>query len=124
MTKRIHKYLFYTLLTIVYGVFFSVESFYNFEGHSDAKKILHSSSLAYHSTGQQGASTSPVPFPSNHGIRLNKRYHQEDFPLCPVIRVEMPVRYVKPRMPGVLPIRALPFVTIDHSLLRGPPIAA
>lgn len=124
MKKRIHKYAFHALLVIVYGVFFSVESFYNFEGHSDAKKILHSSSLAYHSTGFQGASTSSVPFPSLHGVRLNKRYHKEDFPPCPIVRIEAPVRYITPRILGVFVVRALPFITIDHSLLRGPPFAA
>ncbi len=36
MKKRIHKMFFYTLLMGVYGVFFSVESFYNFEGQPDA----------------------------------------------------------------------------------------
>jgi hypothetical protein len=124
MAKRIHKYLFYTLLTIVYGVFFSVESFYNFEGHSDAKKILSHSSFVCHSTGNGGISTSATRFPSTHTVRLNKRYQQENFHPCPIFRVEAPVVYVMPRMLGVSSIQPLPFVTIDHSLLRGPPVAA
>ena len=124
MAKRINKYLFYTLLTIVYGVFFSVESFYNFEGHSDAKKILSQSSFVCHSTGNPGVSTSATRLPSSHTIRLNKRYQQENFHPCAIFRVETPVVYVTPRMPGVYPIQSLPLVTIDHSRLRGPPVAA
>jgi hypothetical protein len=36
--KRIHTLLFYILLCGVYGIFFSVESFYNFEGQPNAKQ--------------------------------------------------------------------------------------
>lgn len=124
MAKRIHKSLFYTLLTIVYGVFFSVESFYNFEGHSDAKKILSHSSLVCHFTGNGSVSTSATHFPSTHTIRLNKRYQQENFPPCPIFRVETPIAYVTPVMLGIYPIQPLPLVTIDRALLRGPPVAA
>jgi len=40
MNRRIHKILFYTLLLGVYAVFFSVESFYNYEGQSQGKNIF------------------------------------------------------------------------------------
>jgi hypothetical protein len=124
MAKRIHKYLFYTLLTIVYGIFFSVESFYNFEGHSDAKKILSQSSFVCHSKGTGTARTSATRFPSSHTIRLNKRYQQENFPPCPIFRVKTSIVYVTPVMLEINPIQPLPLVTIDHSPLRGPPFAA
>lgn len=124
MSKRIHTYLFYTLIVVVYGVFFSVESFYNFEGHSDAKKLLSHASLVRHSDGTRSVSTSSSRFPSTHTIRLNKRYQQENYIPCSVFRIEMPVCYVEPRKPGAYPVCSLPFVTIDHSFLRGPPIAA
>ncbi|HEV9035375.1 MAG TPA: hypothetical protein VGQ51_02090 [Puia sp.] len=124
MPKRIHKYLFYTLIAVVYGVFFSVESFYNFEGHSEAKKLLSHASLVRLTDGNRGVSTSSARFPSSHSIRLNKRYQQENFTPCPIFRVEMPVCYVVPRTPRPYPVCPLPFITIDHSSLRGPPIAA
>ena len=124
MAKRIHKYLFYTLLLIVYGVFFSVESFYNFEGHSDAKKILSQPSIVCHSAGNGVVSTSAARFPSSHTIRLNKRYQQENFAPCPIFRVEAPVVYFTPRILGVYPIHSLPRITIEYSALRGPPVAA
>jgi len=124
MAKRLHKYLFYALLIIVYGVFFSVESFYNFEGHSDAKKLLAQSSVVSHSAGNGGVSTSAARFPSTHKIRLNKRYQQENFLPCVVLRMEIPVTYVTSEMPVVYPEFLLPLVTIDHSPLRGPPFAA
>lgn len=124
MSKRIHKYLFYALIAVVYGVFFSVESFYNFEGHSDAKKILSHASRVRHEARDRGVSTSSAQFPAAHSIRLNKRYQQENFPPCPIFRVEMPVSYVEPRRPVVYSVWPLPFITVDHSSLRGPPIAA
>ncbi|HVS95497.1 MAG TPA: hypothetical protein VHE54_03395 [Puia sp.] len=124
MAKRIHKYLFYILLSVVYGVFFSVESFYNFEGHSDAKKLFSQSSIVIHSAGSGVVSTSAARFPSAHKIRLNKRYQQENCPPCPVFRVELPVCYVAPRILGVYTYFTLPRVTIDRILLRGPPVTA
>jgi len=123
MTKRIHKYFFYTLLTIVYGVFFSVESFYNFDGHSGAKKES-APSAAFYALGNGQARTSPLPIAKPHGMRLNKRYHQANFPPCPIFRIEPPVVYVAPQILGALPIRPLPTVTLVSSQLRGPPVAA
>ena len=123
MKKRIHKYLFYTLVIIVYGVFFSVESFYNFEGHSDAKTILSQSSCITQSAGVRNVSTSPLPSPSSHKIRLNKRYQHEDFRPCAIVRVESPVAYITPRILGHHPIRPLPLACASLSSLRGPPLA-
>lgn len=123
MTKRIRKYLFYTLLTIVYGVFFSVESFYNFDGHSGAKQVPVSAAT-FHVSRNGLARTSPLPISKPHSMRLNKRYHQANFPLCPIFRVESPVVYVTPKMLGVLPVRSLPVVALPSSFLRGPPFTA
>ena len=124
MSKRIHKYLFYTLIAVVYGVFFSVESFYNFEGHSDARKLLSHTSAVLQTDGGHKISTSSSGSPSPHAIRLNKRYQQEKYTPCPVFHVETPVCYVRPTTPKPYPACPLPFITIDHSPLRGPPIAA
>ena len=123
MSRRLHKYLFYTLLAVVYGVFFSVDSFYNFEGHSDARNIVSHASLVRHAAGNRGLSTSSSPYPSAHALRLNKRYQQKNFIPCPVFRVEMPVCYVGPARPAAYPVCPLPFITVVHSPLRGPPTA-
>ncbi len=124
MKKRIHKFLFYTLLLSVYGVFFSVESFYNFEGHSNAKDIISYAAVIKHSPGGRSmVRTSPLPFPSSHNIRLNKRYHQEDFPPCAVYQAITPVRYIIPKTLNTYPALRLPVVTILHPQLRGPPFA-
>jgi hypothetical protein len=124
MRKRIHKFLFYTLLLSVYGVFFSVESFYNFEGHSNARDIISYSSIIKHSSdSRSGVRTSPLPYPSSHNTRLNKRYHQEDFPPCAVYRVTSPVRYIIPKTLRLYPALRLPVVTIFHPQLRGPPFS-
>jgi hypothetical protein len=124
MTKRIHKYFFYTLLTIVYGVFFSVEFFYNFDGHSEAKQLVPTSNTARYASGNERVVTSPGPLSKPHSMRLNKRYHQEKFPLCPVFHVEGPVVYVTPTRLGASRVRPLPEITVPFSLLRGPPFAA
>ena len=124
MIKRIHKYFFYTLLTIVYGVFFSVESFYNFDGHSEAKQLVNPSYTALYASGRAGVRSSPRPLSKPHSMRLNKRYHQENFPPCPVFRIELPVVRIAPRRLGTFSVHPLPMVTVPHSLLRGPPIAA
>jgi hypothetical protein len=123
-SKRIHKYLFYTLIAIVYGVFFSVESFYNFEGHSDASKLLSHVSLVRHTDNHRSVSTSSSQSPSAHSLRLNKRYQQQNFTPCPVFRTEGPVCYRVPGTPVVRPVCTLPFVAIDHPAFRGPPAAA
>lgn len=120
MSKRIHKYFFYTLLSIVYGVFFSVESFYNFDGHSGAASTSPTSA-AFYASGDGQVRASPLPISKPHSMRLNKRYHQANFPPCPIFRIEPPVVYVAPRNLGALPVRFLPKVTLPSSLLRGPP---
>lgn len=125
MPGRIHRTLFYTLLLVVYGSFFFVESFHNFEGNSDAKKILtHGSLLCHPSAKRAMVRTSALPDPSSHHIRLNKRFHQTDFPPCIVYQVASPVRYITPRMLSSYTDAGLPFITIFHFRLRGPPIAA
>ena len=117
--RKIYKTLFYTILIVVYGVFFSVESFYNFEGAGGRIAVLHAA-------GSQGATMvkhSPLPYPSAHNLRLNKRFHQEDFRLCPVYQAPAPVCYVTPRALGIAVDAGLPFVTLFHLQLRGPPFA-
>jgi hypothetical protein len=91
MRKKLHKLLFYTLLAGVYGIFFSVESFYNFEGQTDVKGILAYASLikVNQQSGGPRARTAPLRSASSHGLRLNKRYHQEVISPCPVL---LPVR--------------------------------
>ena len=111
--KRIHILLFYALLCVVYGVFFSVESFYNNEGQPNAK---------------QGFSYSVVKTPlhsgASPGFRLNKRYHQEDIPPCPILSPVTPERCVMPVSIGSYGNEPLPSAAIVHYSLRGPPTAA
>jgi hypothetical protein len=123
--KRIHTILFYTLLTAVYGVFFSVESFFNFEGQIHAKELFAYSSMTQAAAKTPGvARTLPLSSSSSHAIRLNKRYHRENIPPCIVFSVEAPVRYVTPQIPVLYRNRPLPATDIIHHPLRGPPVAA
>ena len=92
-----HKGLFYAALLCVYAAFFSVESFHNFEGH--------------HLT-------------SSYGFRLNKRFHPEMIPPCPIVSPEVPQRYVTLVRLGSPGDRPLPDIAIIHYSLRGPPAAA
>ena len=125
MAKRINKLLFYTLLVSVYGIFFSVESFFNFEGHINAKDIFSYSSIT-HISGQREnvVKTAPLQSSSSHKVRLNKRFHQEDIALCPIFYVAAPELYVTPRVLGSFRAFVLPAVTVTHYRLRGPPFVA
>jgi hypothetical protein len=116
MQKRIHKLLFYTLLLSAYAGFFSVESFFNFEGQTEVR------------TTQSAVRTKKAPSPlqsaHTHLVRLNKRYHQEDISLCPVIYAEAPVTFVVPSVVSLY--RDYPLLSglpIQPSL-RGPPYIA
>ena len=111
MNKRIHKLLFYTLLFCVYGVFFSVESFYNFEGQPNVKAVF----------GCSVVKGTPLHAAASHGFRLNKRYHQEDIPPCPIISPAATERCIEPVRFGSPWDGALPSVAIIHYSLRGPP---
>ncbi|HLZ89005.1 MAG TPA: hypothetical protein VKQ52_17240 [Puia sp.] len=126
MRKNLHKISFYTLILAVYGIFFSIQSFYNFEGHSDAREILrHAAFLPVVSSGS-GVKAIPAAHPDSHRVRLrlNKRFHQEEFPPCTVYEVCVPVIYVTPHALGPFAIRPLPAVTLFHPQLRGPPYIA
>jgi len=125
MQKRIYKIFFYTLLLAVYGVFFSVESFFNFEGHTDTKDLFKYSTLAQISGNhQQVVRTSPLQSSGKHKIRLNKRFHQEDAVPCPVIAVAAPEERIIPRVLGAYLAAPLPSVLVVHLRLRGPPVVA
>ena len=125
MKQRIHTALFYTLLLSVYGVFFSVESFFNFEGQVNAKDLFKYSSFVHFSGSHQHAiRTTPLQSSSKHKVRLNKRYHQEDITPCPLISVAQPVLPLIPRVLGSYSIVPLPSIAVVHRPLRGPPVVA
>jgi len=125
MQKRIYKIFFYTLLLAVYGVFFSVESFFNFEGHTDTKDLFrYSTPVQVSGNHQQVVKTSPLQSSGKHKIRLNKRFHQEDIALCPVITVAPPEERIIPRVLGAYLTVPLPSIPVVHFRLRGPPPVA
>jgi hypothetical protein len=102
------------MLLGVYAVFFSVESFYNFEGQPQGKTSLRYSvvkSIPLHST-------------TAHGFRLNKRYHPEVIPPCPIASPQAPKWCLTPVRLGSPGDHPLPDIAIIHYSLRGPPIAA
>ncbi|HEV2482329.1 MAG TPA: hypothetical protein VGS79_21845 [Puia sp.] len=125
MKMRLHKLLYYTLLLGVYGIFFSVESFYNFEGHSNASDIIRYASLTGgHEKDASVARTSPLHSASTHSIRLNKRFHQEDMPPCPVMTPALPEYVLMPPVLGYRCSTDLPEPALLHRPLRGPPALA
>jgi hypothetical protein len=111
MKKRIHKLPFYALLFCVYGVFFSVESFYNFEGQAHTKAVF----------GKSVVKSTPLHSSASLGFRLNKRYHQENILPCPIFSPAAPERCISPVRFGSPWDGALPSVAIVHYSLRGPP---
>jgi hypothetical protein len=125
MKNTLYKLLFYTLLFGVYGVFFSVESFYNFEGHSNARDIINYASLAGgHEKDASIARTTPLHFPSTHSLRLNKRFHQENIPPCPVLSPALPEYVLTPLVLGDYRRTDLSEPALLHRPLRGPPTLA
>src|ERR1700761_8316431 len=122
MKIRLHKLLYYILLLGVYGIFFSVESFYNFEGHSNASDIIRYASLSSgHENGSNVARTTPLHSTSIHSIRLNKRFHQENIPPCPVLTPVLPEYVLTPLVLGCDCHTDLPEPALLHRPLRGPP---
>lgn len=125
MKKRIHKILFYTFLVSVYGVFFSVESFFNFEGQVNTKDMFKYSSFVHFSGKHPNVlKTTPLQSSSKHHVRLNKRYHQEDITPFPVFFVAAPELHIIPRILGLYQTVPLPAVLVPHQRLRGPPVIA
>jgi hypothetical protein len=125
MYRKAHTIVFYTLLLLVYGIFFSVESFFNFEGHSNAKDIFRYSSFIHFSGNHRSVvKTTPLHSSSIHNIRLNKRFHQEDISPCPVFSVAVPESYSIPQVLGFCRAIPLPSITVTQHRLRGPPVVA
>jgi hypothetical protein len=126
MGNKCHKLSFYTLILAVYGIFFSIESFYNFEGHSDAREIFRYSAFLNARSAEAGVNASHVHYPHSHKtkLRLNKRYHGEEFPPCTVYEAPAPTVIVTPRELGVFCVRSLPSISLLRPQLRGPPVAA
>jgi hypothetical protein len=125
MKKRIHKILFYAVILSVYGVFFSVESFFNFEGQINTKDLFKYTVLVHFSGNHQRVvKTTPLQSSSKHNVRLNKRYHQEDIAPCPLISVAAPVLHIIPRVLGSCTVDPLPSIAVVHRPLRGPPVVA
>jgi hypothetical protein len=114
--------LFYTLLLGVYGIFFSVESFYNFEGQTNTRDSLRYASVAgVHGEDALAARNTPLHSAPSHGLRLNKRYHQENIPPCPVLAPTRCEYVLTPLILGVYRPAYLPKPVLLHRPKRGPP---
>ena len=122
MKKRLQRIFFYTLLLGVYGIFFSVESFYNFESQGNARNILHYVRLVTSQEREASpAQMTPLRSSTSHSIRLNKHFHQEDMPPCPVFSPVLPEYVLAPQMTGAFYRIDLPKPALLHRPLRGPP---
>jgi hypothetical protein len=122
MPVKLHKMLFYTLVLGVYGIFFSVECLYNFEGQGSSTNYLHFVSIA-----REGARTGqtfqnlPVHSSASRSLRLNKRYHQEEAPPFLFLSPALPEYTMAPSTPGCYCQTALPEPAFLNRPLRGPP---
>lgn len=114
MNKSVHKGLFYIFLLGIYGIFFSVQWFHNFEGQPNTGRLF----------GHSVAKNTPFHSAASQRFRLNKRYEPEDIPPCPIFSLAAPERGVKPVRLGDFGKDALPSVAIRHYSLRGPPATA
>jgi hypothetical protein len=125
-TRKTYRILFYALLLAVYAIFFSVQSFFNFEGLSGSQDVFN-----YYSFLSSGSKTAAIakarPLHSStghHNSRLNKRFHQENMPPCDVISIVIPERYIPVQSPDYSRHDFLPSVTRVSHRLRGPPAVA
>lgn len=114
MKQAKNKLWFYAMICCVYGIFFSVESFYNFDGGKSRTETCQTSVVK----------NTPTHPGATHGFRLNKRYHPEYNPPCPICSPDRPERrlpMLRLSLPGC---GALPEIAIVHYSLRGPPTLA
>jgi hypothetical protein len=120
MDKRLHKPVLFALLLPVYGAFFFVESFFNFEGQTSTKDMVRYAALAPAHAARH-FSTGSFPLPSStHSVRLNKRYTPADVPPCPVFSPAVP-SYPLPLKTGIYRDPLLCDFTPLAYTLRGPP---
>lgn len=124
--KKIYRLVFYTLILVVYTSFFSVQSFFNFEGLSGSQDIFNYHSFLYASS-KTAAIAKDLPLHSSsghHKTRLNKRFHQENMPPCDVISIVIPERFIPVQTPDYYKADFLPSVIRVTHPLRGPPVVA
>lgn len=125
MTRRIYGTLFYTMLLSVYTIFFSVQCFYNFDGHSEARTIFkYGASLSHYGKQAQLIVDGSHRSTQAHKVRLNKRFHQENFTPCEVVSIEAPTPFVTRVTLGDYRDDFLPTFTPVRHPLRGPPVVA
>ena len=124
MVKKTYQISVYALILCVYTIFFFVQFFFNFEGLSSSRHVSHYCSS--HPTHETMASVKGQPLPHSGGskIRLNKRFHQEDMPLCDVFSIVIPERYLPLQVPDHYLDIHLPSAVHATHPLRGPPAAA
>jgi hypothetical protein len=125
MVNRTYRIVFYTLILSVYAVFFSVQSFYNFEGNSNSQEVFSHYSI-FHAThsGSMLAKARPLRSSTGHKTRLNKRYHQENILPCEVVSIVIPERYIPLQTPDFSRKTVLPSPILVNYTLRGPPVVA
>ena len=125
MVKRIHNMSFYALLMSVYTVFFSVQFFFNFDlPASDTQNFIRQFRSDNHPKKMVSFAKEAPSHSFSRSIRLNKRFHQENFPTCDILYMDVPQFYVIQRPLGNYGDSFLPSVTPVHRLLRGPPSMA
>jgi len=125
LSKKTYQVGFYILILSVYTVFFSVQSFYNFEGNSNSQEVFSHYSIL-HATHGSGALAKARPLRSStgHKTRLNKRYHQENILPCEVVSIVIPARYIPLQTPDFSRQTVLPSPILVNYTLRGPPVVA
>jgi hypothetical protein len=125
LNRKTYRIGFYTLILSVYAVFFSVQSFYNFEGNSNSTEVFsHYSILSTAHVGGLLAKAQPLRSSTGHKTRLNKRYHQENILPCEVVSMVIPARYIPLQTPDLSRQAVLPSPILVNYTLRGPPVVA
>ncbi|HTI07330.1 MAG TPA: hypothetical protein VL832_02205 [Puia sp.] len=125
VVKNTYRIIFYTLILSVYAIFFSVQSFYNFEGNSNSQEVFSHYSILHATHGCSVlAKARPLRSSTGHKTRLNKRYHQENILPCEVVSIVIPERYIPLQTPDFSRQTVLPSPILVNYTLRGPPAVA
>lgn len=123
--KRTYSAFQYALLLAIYGIFFSVQFFFNFESLAHAEALpsygISSHTPSGHARFNEKKQHQPA---SKTAVRLNKRFQQEEMTPCEIVSVPAPVQYITVKSLGHYENVLRLFIFPISQPFRGPPVAA
>lgn len=121
------KYCFsYLLLLAVYSAFFTVQLTANFDipGNSPSIAAKSFNQILQQNPAKTGVSQSQAAYPKRVIIRLNKRFHPEFAPACPVVVSAAPLCFILTPVIGHYTEPHFSLISLSDQSQRGPPVVA